>query len=70
MLASEDKSWFEVYKAALLELDPQKLPERIGAAKEKVRLRLEEIRGDSDHHAERQQIEDALNSLRVLEREK
>ena len=70
MLASEDKSWFEVYKAALLELDPQKLPERISAAKEKVRLRLEEIRGDSDHHAERQQIEDALNSLRVLEREK
>lgn len=70
MFASEDKSWFEVYKAAVLELDPQKLPERIVAAKERVRLRLEEIQGDSDHHAERQQIEDALNSLRVLEREK
>ena len=67
---AEDKSWFEVYKAAVLELDPRKLPERIGAAKEKVRLRLEEIQGDSDHHAERQQIEDALNNLRVLEREK
>ena len=70
MFASEDNSWFRVYKAALLELDPQKLPARIGAAKEKVRLRLEEIQGDSDHHAERQQIEDALNNLRVLEQEK
>jgi hypothetical protein len=70
MLASEDKPWFEVYKTAMLELDPQKLPERIVAAKEAVRLRLKDIEGDSDHHAERQQIEDALNSLRILEREK
>ena len=70
MLASEDKPWFEVYKAAMLELDPQKLPERIVAAREAVRLRLKDIEGDSDHHAERHQIEDALLSLRTLEREK
>lgn len=70
MLASEDKAWFDVYKAAMLELDPQKLPERIVAAKEAVHLRLKAIEGNSDHHAERQQIEDALNSLRILEREK
>jgi hypothetical protein len=70
MFASEDKPWFVVYKAALLELDSQKLPERIVAAKEAVHLRLKEIQGDTDHHAERQQIEDALNSLRTLEREK
>ena len=70
MFASEDKSWFEVYKAAMLELDPRKLPERIVAAKEAVQLRLKEIQGDTDHHAERQQIEDALSSLRILEREK
>ena len=70
MVASEHKPWFEVYKAAVLELDPQKLPESIVAAKEAVRLRLKEIQGDTDHHAERQQIEDALSSLRTLEREK
>ena len=70
MLASEDNPWFEVYKAAMLELNPQKLPERIAAAREAVRLRLEEIRGDSDHRAERCQMEDALNVLRTLEREK
>ena len=70
MLASEDKSWFEVYKAAMLELDLQKLPGRIVAAKEAVQLRLKEIQGDTDHRAERRQIEDALSSLRTLEREK
>lgn len=70
MLASDDKPWFEVYKAAVLELDLQKLPGRIVAAKEAVQLRLIEIQGDADHHAERQQIEDALSSLRTLEREK
>lgn len=70
MLASEDKSWFEVYKAAVLEVDPRKLPERVVAAKEAVQLRLKEIQGDTDHHTERQQIEDALNNLRTLEREK
>lgn len=70
MFASETKPWFEVYKAAVLELDPQKLPNRIVAAKEAVQLRLKEIQGDTDHHAERQQIEDALNSLRILEQEK
>ena len=53
----------------MLELVPEKLPERVVAAKGAVHLRLKEIEGDSDHHAERQEIEDALNNLRVLERE-
>jgi hypothetical protein len=66
----EDNPWFQAYQAAMLELDPQKLPDRIVAAKEAVQLRLEEIQGDTDHHAERQQMEEALSSLRTLEREK
>lgn len=70
MFANEDKPWFEVYKAAMLELNPQKLPGRIVAAKKAVQLRLIEIQGDTDHHAERQQIADALSILRILEREK
>lgn len=67
---AEDKPWFEVYKAAMLELDPRKLPVRIVAAKEEIQLRLKGIQGDTDHHAERQQIEDAMSNLRTLEREK
>lgn len=67
---AEDKPWLEVYKVAMLELDPQKLPGRIIAAKEAIQLRLKGIQGDTDHHAERQQIEDAMSNLRTLEREK
>ena len=69
-MLAEDKPWFEVYRAAMLELDPQKLPGRIVAAKEAVQLRLTDLQGDTDHHEERQQMEDALRNLRVLEREK
>ena len=69
MFASEHKPWFGAYRAALLELDPEKLPGRIAAATKAVQLRLEDIQGDLDHHAERQQIKDALDNLRILERE-
>lgn len=69
MFAGEDKSWFEVYEAAMLEVDPRKLPGRIVAAHQAVKSRLKAIECDSNHHAERQQIEDALNNLRILEHE-
>jgi hypothetical protein len=65
---AEDKPWFRACRVAILELDPQKLPGRILTAKEAVHLRLKDIQHDTDHHAERQQIENALNSLRMLER--
>lgn len=68
MLAREDKPWFDFYKAAILELDPERLPERIVAATKAVQSRLKDIHGDPDHHEERQQIEDALDLLRTLER--
>jgi hypothetical protein len=72
MLASKDKPWFALYKAAILELDTEKLPERIVAANAAVRLRLKEIEGDSGHghHAERRDIEDALSSLKALTSDK
>jgi hypothetical protein len=66
MHASEDKPWAESYVAAMLELDPQSLPERIAVAKKAVQLRIKEIDGWGNHHAERQQIVDALNGLRML----
>jgi len=54
----------------MLELDSEKLPERIVAARKAVQWRLKDIQGDPDHHAEREEIEYALNNLRILEREK
>ena len=60
--------WRESYQQALLELDQEKLSERIAATETAISNRLRAIVGDSNHHAERQAIEDALSSLRVLKR--
>jgi hypothetical protein len=61
--------WQADYQAALVELDPQKLPERVQAAETAIFKRLQAISQNTDNQAERQAIEDALASLRVLKRE-
>ena len=61
--------WQPAYRAALLELDPKQLPDRVIAAETAIFSRLQAISGNMDHHAERRAIEDALAGLRVLKRE-
>jgi hypothetical protein len=61
--------WQAEYHAALLELDPKRLFERVTAAETAIFDRLQAMSHNSDGHAERQAIEDALPSLRVLKRE-
>jgi hypothetical protein len=60
--------WQELYKAAMLELNPVELPKRIEVADAAIRRRNEELRVsyDPSTSSERQEIADALNSLRVL----
>jgi hypothetical protein len=62
--------WQHDYQAALLELDPEKLPQRVEAAETAIFKRLQTISQASDSKTERQAIEDALASLRVLKQEK
>jgi hypothetical protein len=62
-------TWQHDYQAALLELDPETLPKRVQAAETAIFKRLQTISQSSDNQAERQAIEDALASLRVLKRE-
>ncbi len=62
--------WQQEYLAALLELDPKKLPQRVEAAETKIFRRLQELSLSSNNQAERQAIEDALASLRMLKQEK
>jgi hypothetical protein len=57
------------YQAALLELNHQELPKRVEAAETKIFKRLQDLALSSNNHAERQAIEDALASLRVLKQE-
>jgi hypothetical protein len=57
------------YQPALVEFDLQKLPERVQAAETAIFKRLQAISQNIDNQAERQAIEDALASLRLLKRE-
>jgi hypothetical protein len=61
--------WQQEYQAALLELDPQQLAGRIANTETTIFKRLQTISQNPNHVAERQAIEDALASLRVLKRE-
>lgn len=62
--------WQQEYQVALLELDHEKLLERVAAAETAIFKRLQALSQSPDDQAERQAIEDALASLRVLKREK
>lgn len=58
--------WESLYSAALLELDREKLLALVCAAEQAIQQRLLALSHSSDHHAERQAIQDAQQNLRVL----
>jgi predicted DNA-binding protein (UPF0278 family) len=60
--------WQDEFQAAILELDREKLEERVMAAETAIFKRLQAIAQSSDHSSEREAIEDALSSLRALKR--
>jgi len=63
------RNWVESYLRATLEVDGQKIPWRIVTAREAIAVRLEELKGNSDHHAERHEMQSALDTLTRLENE-
>jgi predicted DNA-binding protein (UPF0278 family) len=60
--------WQNEFQAAILELDREKLEERVMAAETAIFKRLQAIAQSSDDSSEREAIEDALSSLRTLKR--
>ena len=62
--------WQLAYQAALLEVDPKKLPERVKAAEAAIFLRQQAMVHSSDGYVERQAIEDAMRALRFIQTEK
>lgn len=60
--------WQNSFLQALLELDQEKLRDRVAAAEAAISHRLEAIAHDPLQQEERQAIEDALSSLRILKR--
>lgn len=69
MSLSINKQWVEAYLRAALEVDGQKMPERIVVAREAVAGRLKGLEGSHDHHAERHEMQSALAALTSLEDE-
>lgn len=61
-----DSQWRDLYKAAILELDPEKLEVRVRAAEDAINARLSS--GSQLSRTERKAMEDALTILRVLKR--
>jgi hypothetical protein len=61
--------WEESYMQAILEVSGHKMPERITATRQAISGRLHDLEHDSDHHAERHEIDSALRALYILEGE-
>lgn len=66
-----DYAWQELYEAAVLETDDERLAKRLHAAKAGIDIRLQELQMDrQETREERQAISDALRGLNVLRRER
>lgn len=66
----DTQEWFDLYKTALLELKRAAMTGRIADARAEITNRLEMLQQHPElHQAELSAIGDALNNLRVLERE-
>jgi hypothetical protein len=60
-----EPNWRELYRAAILELDPVLLQVRVKAAEDAINARLANAQISRD---ERRDMDDALSSLRGLKR--
>ena len=65
---AKSQPWYQLYGAAVVELDPKRLIERVDATETAIHGRLRDLQYDSDHHEERQLIEDAQRTLALLRR--
>jgi hypothetical protein len=68
MIECKSLPWFDLYASAVLEVEPERLVERVDAAEAAIHGRLRDLQYDSDHHEERQLIEDAQRTLLFLRR--
>jgi hypothetical protein len=62
---SRAPKWKQLYAAAMLELDPTKLPQRIAEAYQAILNRVEELHTRSSD-GEQQALNDAVRNLRIL----
>jgi hypothetical protein len=63
---ANDRNWLDVYRAAAMEFDRNKLPASIELAEGAIRQRLRTL--PIIHSKEHRELRDALNSLAILKR--
>jgi hypothetical protein len=68
MNEAKSQAWYQQYASAVVELDPEKLIERVDATEAAIHGRLRDLKYDSDHHEERQLMQDAQRTLAFLHR--
>jgi hypothetical protein len=65
----EHFGWQKPYLDAMLEMNPDRLKDRVAFAEAAIQLRLRELADSPDSQAERQSLADARNGLLVLKKE-
>jgi hypothetical protein len=60
--------WRTLYSEALLEQDPQELPKKIARAEAAIYVRIKHLEARPKDQIERQALDDALSSLRVMKK--
>ena len=68
MNEAKSQPWYGLYASAVLELEPKHVSEHVDAAEAAIHGRLRDLQSDSDHHEERQLMEDAQRTLEFLRR--
>jgi hypothetical protein len=62
--------WQAEFQDAIIEFDREKLFEKVQKFETAIFIRLQQLASSKDHHAERQAIDDALSTIRVLKKER
>jgi hypothetical protein len=65
-MSHDDRNWLDVYRAAAMEFDRDKLPASIDLAEKAIHQRLRRL--PIAHSKEHRKLRDALTSLAVLKR--
>lgn len=68
MAVRKSQEWRTLYSAALSEQDSQQLPEKIARAEAAIYVRIKHLRANPKDQIERQALDDALTSLRVMKK--
>jgi hypothetical protein len=69
MNEGKSQPWYQLYAAAIVEVDRKQLIKRADATETAIHGRLRDLQYDSDHHEERQMMGDAQRALEFLRRQ-